>query len=201
MSGSLNNSGPHHDPSGEPSRDGQEPKAASGRIPPPAFPPGRRRIQMRGKLVEEAEGERAGGDPDDMEGAFISPDDPMPERTGFEGAFISPDDPMPERASGAQEGIEGSPSVQTGVSAEEMDEEAVVTGMGDDAHMDPRELAYGGDPYVSELVEAVKKLAAGLDHRGEAGLRSAPEMTRFETQLRAYCVGFLAGRRAEDEEG
>ena len=63
------------------------------------------------------------------------------------------------------------------------------------------EMSFGGDPHLSELLDAVRKLVAALEHRGEGGLRVTPEMTRFETQLRAYCVGYLAGRRAEDEEG
>jgi hypothetical protein len=50
-----------------------------------------------------------------------------------------------------------------------------------------------------EVVEAVRKLAEALGRKGEAGLRTTPSMSRFEATLRAYCVGYLAGRRAEDE--
>jgi hypothetical protein len=52
-----------------------------------------------------------------------------------------------------------------------------------------------GDPAVADLVRRVTALADSLREKGEAGLRSTPEMTRFETTLRAYCVGYLAGLR------
>lgn len=127
----------------------------------------------------------------DFEQALISPDDPLPDRAGgLEGAFISPDDPMPER------------SAEAAAYATEPDtDDAVVTGMGSDAHMDPDDLAWAGDPYVYEVTEAVRKLAASLQHKGEAGLRTTQDMSRLEAQLRSYCVGYLAGRRAEDQEG
>jgi hypothetical protein len=41
-------------------------------------------------------------------------------------------------------------------------------------------------------------LAESLNRKGEAGLRANLEMSRFEATLRSYCVGYLAGRRAED---
>ncbi|MDZ7779714.1 MAG: hypothetical protein U5R14_07215 [Gemmatimonadota bacterium] len=77
-------------------------------------------------------------------------------------------------------------------------EKGTVTGIGDDPHLQAEELASGGDPYVIELSNAVSKLAEALRHRGEAGLKATPDMTRFEATLRAYCVGYLAGRRAEE---
>jgi hypothetical protein len=124
-----------------------------------------------------------------IEDAFISPDDPIPERReDMSDAFISPDDPIPQRA-----------PVQT-VTADEEDEEVTVTGIGDDAHLDPDELQASGDPHVMELTERVAKLAQALKQKGEAGLRATPEMDRFEATLRAYCVGYLAGRRAEDQD-
>jgi len=82
---------------------------------------------------------------------------------------------------------------------EQVEEEGVVTGMGSDPHMDPTELVTGGDPHVIELIGAVGRLAEALKRKGEAGLRTSPRMTRFEATLRSYCVGYLAGRRAEDE--
>lgn len=116
---------------------------------------------------------------DTLGGAFISPDDPMPQRRpdAVFDAFISPDEPMPDRD----------------------DEEGVVTGMGSDPHMSPEELVSGGDPHVIELIGTVGRLAEALRRKGEAGLKAGPHMTRFEATLRAYCLGYLAGRRAEDE--
>jgi hypothetical protein len=75
----------------------------------------------------------------------------------------------------------------------------VVTGIGSDPHMDPEELATGGDPHVLEVVQAVGRLAEALKRRGEAGLRTTMDMSRFDATLRAYCVGYIAGRRAEDD--
>ncbi|HSH74956.1 MAG TPA: hypothetical protein VLA09_04715 [Longimicrobiales bacterium] len=96
-------------------------------------------------------------------------------------ALISPEDPLPPR------GEDGRPF-----------EEGVVTGMGMDRHVEPEELAAGGDPYVMEVYEVVHKLSEALRWKGEAGLRTSPAMSRFEATLRGYCVGYLAGRRAEE---
>jgi len=153
------------------------------RLPPPAFPPGQRRRAVSssrppsdGSAAGSATGVGVGG-------AFISPDEPIPPRhDAVEGAFISPDDPLPARHY---------PEV-----ADEV--EGVVTGMSFDPHLDPGEVVAGGDPHVLTLVESVEKLAEDLKRRGEAGLRTTPEMSRFEATLRAYCVGFLAGKRAEE---
>jgi hypothetical protein len=188
MSGKPDNSGTSQD-SPDPSIRERKP---GGQLPPPAFPPGRRRVQLRRNLA------KAATDAGDMGGAFISPDEPIPERRGgLGGALISPDDPIPDRM--------GSPGQsagdQKGMSGLGPDADGVVTGIGSDEHLDPVEMSFGGEPHVSELVDAVRKLAAALEHRGEGGLRVTPGMTRFEAQLRAYCVGYLAGRRAEDEEG
>jgi len=53
---------------------------------------------------------------------------------------------------------------------------------------------------VIELIGAVGRLAEALKRKGEAGLKAQPHMSRFEATLRAYCLGYLAGRRAEDSE-
>lgn len=151
--------------------------------------------------------------------AFIMPDDPIPPRPRREerpraevreaivaagdasmeemtsmsedDAFISPDEPIPHRDP-VDKGTTFDPeSVDPG--------DVMVTGMGDDAHLDPEELAAGGDPHVLELTARVRKLAEALRQRGEAGLRTGPGMDRFDATLRAYCVGYLAGRRASEE--
>lgn len=77
------------------------------------------------------------------------------------------------------------------------DDAGEVVGMDHNAHLSPEELASRGDPYVLEIGEAVSKLAEAIRRRGAAGLHAAPTMSRFEATLRAYCVGYLAGRRAE----
>ncbi|MSR20828.1 MAG: hypothetical protein EXR91_07595 [Gemmatimonadetes bacterium] len=155
------------------------------RLPPPAFPPGSRKQQThRNSSAPKAEAapKLPAGD-----SAYISPDDPMPERRpdAMSGAFISPEDPMPKREALGVRRTMGKP------------EEGVVTGLGSNAHVDKGELAAAGDPHVMELTEAVGKLAQALKRKGESGLSSSPDMSRFDATLRAYCVGFLAGRRAE----
>ena len=178
MSENENHQGPG-DHSGSPSADGQKDR----RLPPPAFPPGKRRIHVR-RHLEQTD--------DELGEAYISPDAPLPARgPGLDAAIISPDDPMPERTA--------SQVVATAAGALDA-EEGVVTSMGLDAHLDPEELAAAGDPHVMELVAMVGVLAEALKRRGEAGLRSLPGMSRFEATLRAYCVGYLAGRRAEQDE-
>jgi len=189
---------------GTPESDGTRPEPEgppAPHIPPPAFPPGNRRRQMRRRRDRDAT--RAGVDE-----AFISPDDPIPERDEMARAFISPDEPLPERSEGEDEAFispddpipHRDPLPGSTLTVEPGDEdEVVVTGMGSDAHLDPEEMQAAGDPHVLELTEAVSKLAQALKQKGEAGLRAHPEMSRFEATLRAYCVGYLAGRRADDE--
>lgn len=188
-------------PAPEPSGEGQ----GGRRLPPPAFPPGMRRRASRKSAPTESEA---------LSAAFISPDDPLPERSEGvpDDAFISPDEPI-SRTGGRDDTAFISPDEpiphreprSAPVATEDEDffdpDEVVVTGIGNDAHLAPEELALGFDPHVLEIVDKVGKLAEALKRKGEAGLRTTPDMTRFEATLRSYCVGYLAGRRAEDEEG
>lgn len=193
-----------HDPNpngtGAPTPESSPAKGGGRPLPPPAFPPGMRRAAPR-------KAPRAG---DDLTGAFISPDEPLPDRTGDvpDDAFISPDEPI-TRGGRSQDGFispdeplpRRTPRAATAVEEDFDPDEVVVTGIGDDPHLSPDELALGFDPHVHELVEKVGKLAEALKRKGEAGLKSTPGMSRFEATLRSYCVGYLAGRRAEEEEG
>lgn len=157
------------------------------RLPPPAFPPGSRKHRARNSSGPPpgAATAEAGDD------VFISPDEPLPDRMDpFGQALISPDDPLPERRGEMSDAFEDAHAAAVG--------EGEVVGMNMDPHRDPEHTVSGGDPHVMELMDAVAKLAQAVRQKGEAGLRAAPEMTRFESTLRAYCVGYLAGRRAED---
>lgn len=130
---------------------------------------------------------------DDLSAALIHPDDPIPERAGNvpDSAFVLPDEPILRRAPRSAAQVE-----------ERVDlDEVTVTGIGDDPHLGADELAAGFDPHVLEVIETVRKLSEALKRKGEAGLRATPDMTRFEATLRSYIVGYLAGRRAADEEG
>jgi len=170
----------------------------NSRLPPPAFPPGARKVVHRNNSAPPKARPPVGAE----DGAFISPDDPLPPRGDkLAGAFISPDDPMPQRRPDALQGALISPEEPLPVRGAPRDdeEEGVVMGIGSDPHLAHEELVTGGDPHVIEVVDAVRKLAEGLKRKGEAALRSSPSMSRFEATLRAYCVGYLAGRRAEDE--
>ena len=152
----------------------------NSRLPPPAFPPGVRR-----KAHKNSTGPgQPMGDPELEANVFISPDDPLPPRDDeVAKAFIEPDDPLPLLGETSDAGEEG-----------------VVMDMGSDPHLDPEELVMAGDPHVMEVAHAVRTLADALTRKGQAGLHATPEMSRFEATLRAYCVGYIAGRRAEDEE-
>jgi hypothetical protein len=177
-----------------------------GRLPPPAFPPGSRRQVVKGGAPAAPAAPSTPPKPNPTEDAFILPDDPIPARADkVASAFILPDDPIPVR---------GADMTTAFIAPEDpiprreplgvrrtmgKPEQGIVTGIGSNAHMDKAELAAAGDPYVMELIDAVGKLAQALRRKGEAGLRSAPEMSRFDATLRAYCVGYLAGRRAEAE--
>lgn len=155
------------------------------RLPPPAFPPGSRKHAMRNASPPVKEKVAS------VDQAFISPDDPLPDRVDpMMGAFISPDDPLPERRGEMTDAV-------VDASAAAMVEGEVVS-MNFDPHLDPEETVSGGDPHVIELMNAISKLAESVKRKGEAGLRATPHMTRFESTLRAYCVGYLAGRRAEE---
>ena len=51
-------------------------------------------------------------------------------------------------------------------------------------------------PYERRTVQLLGS-AEALRARGEAGLLTHAEMSRFEWTLRSYCSGYIAGRRAE----
>jgi hypothetical protein len=158
-------------------------------LPPPAFPPSERgakyRRALRIPLVEPGPAQPVGTDAGEVgvpDEAFISPDDPI-VRAGSRiapDAFISPDEPL----------LDPGPS------------EGVVTGIGNDPHLDdtnptsPRHT----DPHVAGLVGQVGRLADTLRDRGEVGLRTTDDMSRFEATLRAYCVGYLVAQRASEED-
>ncbi|MEM7417535.1 MAG: hypothetical protein AAF389_18745 [Gemmatimonadota bacterium] len=158
-------------------------RANDHRLPPPAFPPGSRKHATHPR---PADGERD---------AYISPDAPMPERIvaseGLGGAFISPDEPIPERHIELAEEFQSEAAIDP-------TEEGVVVGMDLDPHLEPAELMSGGDPHLMEVIETVDKLSAALHQKGEGALRVRTDMPRFAATLRAYCIGYLVGRRVED---
>lgn len=162
------------------------------RLPPPAFPPGYRRHVSRGSTGSNG---RATRPVSAFEGALILPEDPMPgDVDPMRAAFISPDDPIPARKT---ELADASSDAQAAAGRHEP-EEGEVVGMDLEPHLALDEVVARGDPHVMELMRAVAKLAESVGKKGEAGLRVRPGMTRFEATLRAYCVGYLAGRRGDD---
>lgn len=188
---------------------------AADRLPPPMFPggaPPRPAPPPPPQAAAEPpleilEADGLDGVPSD---AFILPDEPIrrsdpdeaPDAAAtFDEALIDPDAPIvrqaPPRLPDDWERV---------LRGGGEDEEGVVTGIGDAADEALEEelallAAADGDPHVSELIRAVRRLADGLAARGEAGLRSTPEMSRFETTLRAYCVGYLTRAREEETRG
>ncbi len=71
---------------------------------------------------------------------------------------------------------------------------------GDDERLEAAEVLLAEDPPVVEVAEMVGRLARALRLEGKAALQVTPEMSPFEATLRAYCVGYIAGRRGEDEQ-
>jgi len=195
-----NGTGSYSAPRSREERDGQrEAPPGLDRLPPPMFPPGARHVHARRSSAPAGVEREHGGIPED---AFISPDDPIVREgdaeAGFgEDAFIDPDAPIvrtsPPRPPADYEDVLRS----TGA----LLEEGVVTGIGDDAHLeeeDIRALEGFDDPDVEELSRALDRLADAVRGKGEGGLRTSADMSRFEATLRAYCVGYLAGRRGGD---
>lgn len=173
-------------------------ESRGSRLPPPAFPPGARKHVDR-RTVKESTPTTGAGE------GFISPDDPMPRRgDAVSGAFISPDEPIPERDHALDDALispDDPLPLHVDAAGDDDSEEGVVTGMDFDEHVEMEDLIAAGDPHLMEVMTIVSKLAESLKVKGEAGLRITPEMGRFEATLRGYCVGYVAGRRAEDEDG
>ena len=118
--------------------------------------------------------------------AFNAPEEPIARDASD--PYISPDDPIPRRS-----------PLGADLSEEGIDlDEVMVTGMGDDPHLAPEELGLTMDPTLAALSEQVAALADALRLQGELGLKEHPGMSAFESTLRAYCVGYLKGRRAEE---
>ena len=139
------------------------------------------------------------------EEAFIDPDEPI-VRAGTrisDDAFFDPDDPIVRKAPPRKpEDFEEVVGSVPGEEGEDEVDEVVVTGIGNDPHLGDPEVAAlekYGDPHVVRLVEMVGTLADNLRDRGEAGLKTTSGMARFEATLRAYCVGYLAGKREADD--
>src|SRR5690606_12902049 len=140
------------------------------RLPPPAFPPTSGGRRDPGAESERAEASRAR--PEDGPGA-------RGEEPAAPGdlALIEPDEPLPDRP--------------------EREGTGVASGIGAAGMSDVRDHPLRLDPALEDLVAAVGGLAEGLRRRGRAGLHVEPGMSRFEATLRAYCVGYLAGRDGE----
>ena len=113
-----------------------------GRLPPPAFPPGQRRhVQRNSNSAPEHSTESV------EEEAFISPDEPLPQRRdAVEEAFISPDEPIPERS------IELTGYFAEHAAPSMADGEGEVVGMDLSAHTEAVDFGTAADPHLAELV-------------------------------------------------
>ncbi len=202
------------DPSGSAQELARQTTPELDRLPPPAFPPGNRRIPTR-PWKRKPSGEE---DADSFfpEGALISPDDPV-RRIGEElpdDALISPDDPIERRlpregelrptgggkadVRSVQSGESSAPSSSGDTEDEWGEEEAVVTGIGSDG------LVYyegGGDPTrwgtemdLEQVARTLEVLAGDLKERGAAALMVDRESAPLEAGLRGLLSGFLLGR-------
>ena len=171
-----------------------------GRLPPPTFPPGsaKRRVARPAPLMADlADDSGEGAIPAD---AIFSPDDAV-TRSGTrvpDDAFFSPDQPVVRQAPPTKP--EDFEAVMEGIGGED-ETEGVVTGIGLSSHVRKAGEAHLEDPHVERLYVALKALTRGVRDRGEAGLRTTNEMSRFEATLRGYCVGYLAGLRETPDLG
>jgi hypothetical protein len=144
------------------------------RLPPPVFPPGTRRTHAR--WPEAGLTTATEGFPD---GALISPDEPIRRiGEGFaEGASISPDDPI-------------------GTGGDDEEAEGEVTGIGShhpEAY--PPVGQAGANPRDPEQVASMLEgLARGLRKNGSAALAPDAYLSPFESALRGFLGGYLAGR-------
>ncbi len=158
------------------------------RLPPPAFPPGRRRaVSHRTSADPEPEGDDGG-----LADALIQPDEPI-RRTlpdALDDAFISPDAPFRRREPHDGEGGED----------DEEEEEGIVTGIGSwEPEYFPREVARRSrGSEVQQIASLLEELAAGLRKHGSVVLVSETPITAFEGILRGMVAGFLAARSEED---
>lgn len=176
------------------------------RLPPPAFPPGSsRRIRPeQGSVPEDAfispdAPIERGSIPED---AIFSPDDPV-TRSGTrmpDDAFFSPDEPVVREAEPTvpedfEDVLRSHGSSSTGAEGETEGSEGQVTGMSLEVQQRGRGGSRFDDPHVERLYAKLVGLTKAVKERGEAGLRTEAGMSRFETTLRGYCVGYLAGLR------
>lgn len=149
-------------------------------LPPPVFPSGSSGADPQPE-AEGPEGANEVGEGTLPQDAIHAPDDPV---VRLEPPTVPPDFEEVMSGVGVLERLMG---------------EVSVTGMGNDPHLQPDpSLEPYTDEHVAELSAALERLRRGLAARGEAALKVGPEMSRFDATLRAYCVGYLAGRRAED---
>jgi len=157
------------------------PSEHDDRLPPPAFPSGIARARPASP-TEEAERSKGEGMP---EGAVISPEAPLERAPRLDDAFIPPDAPV------VRDGPVHPPEDYETVMHREGDDEVVVTGIGSESSV-PEGDEVPLDPYLERVVTELEALVEALRRKGEAGLRTEPEMSRFETTLRGYCMGYLA---------
>lgn len=176
-------------------RDGQRsvdmPKGPEmDRLPPPAFPPGVRRVARSAPLRGDLAGQDQSAESGFPAGALISPDEPIRRiGEGFpDGAFISPDDPIEH---GGERPAEGAAQTE---GAEEDDVE--VTGMGTRDPDRYRDLASHspGPRTPEEVAAALEELAGGLRTQGSAALASPHNASPFDSGLRGFVGGYLVGR-------
>ena len=153
-------------------------------FPPPASP-----SSWRGGESDEVVGDV----PDD---AFILPEDDLVVGRDMTEALIDPDTPVVRSRAPVPPDDFEEVMGRARSAAREIGE---ATGIGDEIHMDlDPYLSRWGDPHLARVAAAVVRLARAVEERGEAGLRTSPDMSRFEATLRAYCVGYLGGLRSKD---
>ncbi len=180
------------------------------RLPPPAFPPGNRRIITPPRSQRR---EPTSADAAFPEDAFISPDEPI-RRIGSDlpdDAFIPPDAPIRKRDPRTQQGSEmddGTPPTNTRATEETDDTEwdtedgegeVVVTGIGAEGPVYYEasagyETSPSGD--LEGAASTLEALARELREKGGGALLVDPKSPPLQAGLRGLLAGFILGRRS-----
>lgn len=114
-----------------------------------------------------------GGNTEDLDGIFISPDDPIPPRSSRDtkGTMVT--------------GIDNDPHLEIGPNARPQ------------AHV-PDPALWWEAPGVADLIAILEKLVKDLRQGGLEGVADLHGMNSAERTLRGYCLGYLSAQ-AEDQ--
>ena len=105
--------------------------------------------------------------------------------------LISPDEPLPPRSE-----VESEASVATGI-----DNDPHLSVFGEERaaedEPEPDPVIWWEEPGIADLISVLEGMAKGLRDQGLEGIRITPGMSRAESTLRSYCLGYLTAQAEE----